>query len=196
MELIQDLRRETESSHRALEKELVKKIKAVRTRDDYVDLLHLMHGFYGAMESLLLGFMSEEPGLEFHKRRKAEWIAADIKSEGGTETERYCQDLPSIDSSTSALGALYVLEGSTLGGQIIAAMLKKQLSRDSDHGMSFFFGYGNETPLMWERFKSHLNKEFTVRQRGDILRAATDTFNSFFNWVQLYEFEKTDEIRR
>ena len=90
---------------------------------------------------------------------------------------------------------MYVLEGSTLGGQIITAMLKRQMERESDTGLSFFLGYGEETPRMWERFKSYLNREFSVQQQGEILRAANETFNSFHNWVQQYELEKTGAIK-
>ena len=53
--------------------------------------------------------------------------------------------LPSIPGTAEAIGALYVMEGSTLGGQIIKKMIAKQLGTAEDHATSFFNGYGEAT---------------------------------------------------
>ncbi|MGC3945114.1 MAG: biliverdin-producing heme oxygenase [Chryseolinea sp.] len=190
MDLIQQLRSETESDHRALEKDLVKKIKAVRTSTDYIDLLRLMHGFYAAMEGQLQDYLSHDAALDFYARRKADWLITDMETVGGIEDVRYCPIVPEVDSFSSALGAMYVLEGSTLGGQIIAKMLKQQLGKDSDEGLTFFLSYGPQTAAMWNRFKSYLDKPFDDRERTEVVRGAKETFTSFRKWIERYELEK------
>lgn len=55
-------------------------------------------------------------------------------------------------SRSRVLGVLYVLEGSTLGGQIVTRRLQKRLQISPENGGSFFYGHGPETGLFWKRF--------------------------------------------
>src|SRR5687767_11044482 len=103
MELIHELRQETEQAHRALEKDLVGRIKAVRTPRDYENLLRMMYGFYAAMERHIQPFLSDEPDLDFMQRRKAERLVQDIEIVGSTVAINCCENLPSINSAPSAL---------------------------------------------------------------------------------------------
>ena len=90
--------------------------------------------------------------------------------------------LPEISGHAAALGAMYVIEGSTLGGQIICNMLKKQLKIED--GLSFFSGYGEQTIPMWKRFQAVL--DLPGSQQGDkIIEAANDTFGKFEVWFDL-----------
>lgn len=190
MELIQELRQQTQRDHQALEKDLVRKIKSVQSPEEYIDLLYLMHGFYAAMERQLDGFLSDVAGLDFGLRRKAEWILNDIDHFGNIGSSPSCERLPEITSFSSALGAMYVLEGSTLGGHVIAKILKQQLGTDSDDGLSFFRSYGSETAVMWDRFRRYLDRPYTDVERSQIIRGAKDTFVCFRNWIQQYELER------
>ena len=190
MELIHELRQETEQAHRALEKDLVGKIKAVHSRADYENLLRMMYGFYAAMEKHMQPFLSDKPGLDFAHRRKADWLVRDIETVGSSAALSCCDVLPPINSASSALGAMYVLEGSTLGGQIIAKMLKQQLRVEGNSGLSFFLSYGTETTTMWERFKAELSKPFNALEQSEIIRTAKDTFIKFRTWIEQYDANK------
>ena len=187
MELIHELRQQTEQAHRALEKDLVGRIKGVRSSADYESLLRLMYGFYAALEVQLQPFLMHEPGIDFLNRRKAAWLVKDIETIGSAEDLSCCEVLPEINSPSSALGAMYVLEGSTLGGQIIAKMLRQQLRVDDDRGLSFFLSYGADTTAMWERFKAHLSQPFDRQEQSEIIRTANDTFITFRNWIDQYD---------
>lgn len=193
MELIQLLRRDTEHDHQVLERSLVRKLKAIRTLDEYVDLLRLMNGFYRAMESQLQRYLLSDPHLDFKSRRKSDWLVTDMKIFGVTDQEYDGPSLAEIDSFASALGSMYVLEGSTLGGQIIAKMLRQQLGTETDEGFSFFVSYGAETQAMWERFKEYLSRPFADNERREIVRGAKDTFTSFRRWIEQHELERTSK---
>ena len=98
-----------------------------------------------------------------------------------------CCDLPMIDSTDRALGALYVLEGSTLGGRIIADMIARRLGLLTS--LEFFDSYGDETQNMWRSFKDFLNKPRTAEQQTKIIDAAKDTFITFKNWIGKHELQ-------
>ena len=72
-------------------------------------------------------------------------------------------ELPSIRSHQHALGALYVIEGSTLGGKIISKMISHQIPSTDGHGLTFFNSYGDDTITMWERFKVILDDPGNLR---------------------------------
>lgn len=63
------------------------------------------------------------------------------------------------------LGALYVVEGSTLGGMYIAEQLREQSER-LEAATSFYTAHGRETRPMWEAFGEAMND--VVRDPEDI----------------------------
>jgi heme oxygenase len=85
--------------------------------------------------------------------------------------------VPVITNTIEALGALYVLEGSIMGGSIIVQMLQKG---GVNQGVSFFSGYGEATGMMWGNFIAVLNQNATnEKQEAEAIRAANDTFKHF-----------------
>ena len=85
----------------------------------------------------------------------------------------------------SALGAIYVLEGSTLGGKIIKDLIWKQLGISSNLGFAFFNGYGSDTVTMWQTFKLAIDRQsFTKGESLEITAAANSTFTTLKKWMQ------------
>ncbi len=64
-----------------------------------------------------------------------------------------------LDDRASAWGSMYVLEGSALGGQLIARRLVEQLGIRPDRGGAYFHGWGSETGAMWRKFRERLEQE-------------------------------------
>lgn len=97
-------------------------------------------------------------GCEYALGDRIEWLQCDLAYLAG------CCDgvalssldiqwrLPSIDGAPAVVGALYVIEGSTLGSQIIAKQLKASLGVDCNHGARFFHAFGNQTSQNWSRY--------------------------------------------
>lgn len=54
------------------------------------------------------------------------------------------------------LGALYVVEGSTLGGQFIARHVETALGLSPGEGNAYFLGYGEQTSARWREVKAAL----------------------------------------
>jgi heme oxygenase len=64
---------------------------------------------------------------------------------------------PAPESQAEALGMLYVLEGSTLGGRLILRTLKDR--GVDDPRLAFLDPYGPETGVRWRSFQSVLARE-------------------------------------
>jgi heme oxygenase len=177
------LRQETAQSHRELE-DTVQIARALENEASYRRLLEVFWGFYAPMEELLSeGHEWELQGIDFEKRRKAGWIKEDLQTLGLDPTGNLpvCGHLPAVNQNDLAMGSLYVLEGSTLGGRHISAML--QGSPISANARRFFRGYGEETGTMWKQFCSSLE---WYAERGDhenIIRGADATFRSLQQWI-------------
>ena len=186
--LTEELKEMTADAHRAAEKKLIAVLKKTTTTADYMRMLNWLYGYYSPLEALIRRFLTPDVLPDIIKRCRAEYLVWDMKESGLPELPPdKCDQLPVIDSLASALGALYVLEGSTLGGRIIAGMISREL--DSLKSLSFFHGYGAETQKMWLSFKEFLNRPFPLMQRREIIAAAEDTFITFKNWIDKHELQ-------
>ena len=186
MLLTEELKETTQSVHAASEKKMILALKNIETTEDYIQFLNWLYGFYSPLENLIWQQLHDNP--EKVKRSRAEYLLWDIRESGlPVPPSDTCAYLPVIDTPDRAIGALYVLEGSTLGGRIIAGMISRQL--DSLESLSFFNGYGAETGQMWQSFKDFLNQPRSAVQRREIIAAAEDTFITFKNWIDKHALQ-------
>jgi heme oxygenase (biliverdin-IX-beta and delta-forming) len=180
--LADELKEVTRDVHAALEKKLLTHIQVVADANRYQALLILMYGFYAAVEYQLERFKHGIP--DYDLRRKSHAILQDLRQLGfSTDTLPICNDAPSINSLPSALGAMYVLEGSTLGGRIITKMLLKQVP-SLEGSTTFFQGYDDQTMEMWQKFKTYLQGLVTREEYEKAHHAANETFVKFKQWIE------------
>jgi heme oxygenase (biliverdin-IX-beta and delta-forming) len=85
--------------------------------------------------------------------------------------------LPNMDSLDATLGALYVTEGSSLGGQVIFREVQHRLNLDRESGAAFFFGDGSQTGTQWRNFTVMLNQH--VSEPETAAKAACTMFKTF-----------------
>lgn len=162
-------------------------LKQLRSKEDYIRLLARLYGFYGPMERSIRWYLAGEDLPFSIGARRSDDLRRDIAESGITVDLLEDDDaLPVIDSFPRALGALYVLEGSTPGGPIIAEMVHRHLGLRGS--LSFFNGYGAATQKRWQSFKDFLDRPRNRSRRQEILAAAQDTFITFKNWIEKNEF--------
>ena len=183
--LADELKEHTRDVHAALEKKLLTHIQVVDNAEQYRSLLTLMYGYYAAVERQLESFKDSLP--DYDRRRKSQAILGDLQQLGyATDALPVCHDVPIIDSVPSALGAMYVLEGSTLGGKVISRMLLRQVPA-LDGSINFFQGYCDETMDMWQKFKDHLHFSVNEPNYHKANMAAKETFVKFKNWLEYHD---------
>ena len=148
-------------------------------RAAYADLLGAYHGFYAPLDLLLGAYQSAERHKTPTLSRDLGALAIDI------EALPRCHALPRIDDEASALGVMYVLEGSTLGGQVLKRAMAERLGIDADNGGAFLDVYGPLTGARWRSFLERLaaaTPEPTAQART--VEAAVDTFICFEQWLE------------
>jgi heme oxygenase (biliverdin-IX-beta and delta-forming) len=122
---------------------------------EYVEILKKLHALYTAIEQALL-VAEQRWGRSVAWQAKAGWLKNDLHALGefsiDTSTSTHAEQvflLRLISSNAGLAGCLYVLEGSTLGGQMIAKRLRSTMGHQVTNALSFFDGYGVDTPSIW-----------------------------------------------
>ena len=178
------LKEKTKESHQSLEAVVVRTIKSIRSKEEYIRLLHKFYGFHFPLEQQQDKFLNDDNVPDYSSRRKASLILQDLDELQAPAPVAFAKDLPVINSFARAIGSLYVLEGSTQGGSIVAGMLIKHAGMNSDN-TRFFNAYGEGKQDLWISFKDKLDSyagdgTFNA-EAGD---AADDTFRLFKEWME------------
>ena len=154
-------------------------------RDRLAEVLGRMHGFWLAAEAGLDRWAAASPAdagaVDWPRRRRAELFAADVRTLGATPTADG-PPLPAVPDTDRALGRLYVLEGSTLGGTFIDRHLAS-LPSLADVRIRAFSPYGGETGAMWAAFRRVTRER--VAAGGDaeaMVDSARETFRALAAW--------------
>ena len=121
---------------------------------------------------------------DYDERRNSSYIKADIEALGQKVDDSKSIEVAKVSNALEALSALYVLEGSIMGGPYIVQMLSKS---GIDKGVSFFNGYGENSGVMWGKFVDSLNKygenPDTHEKAIEIAKETFDLFGNVFSKV-------------
>ncbi len=176
------LKRETAELHRRVER-AVGAPTTLTSLDRYLAMLKLWLGFYAPLEAALETFTRwSELGLCLEERRKTPLLEADLTRLGArSSTVSACWRLPALSSFERALGAMYVLEGATLGGQIIVRGARRTLGPIP---ATFLDGYGAATGRMWREFTDALARYDEVGgDASEVAVGAALAFRSLEQWT-------------
>jgi len=179
------LRTETRPQHDAIEAVLDLTSETL-TLDAYRRTLERFYGFYLPIESGLmkLGGWAER-GLDLTQRQKTPLLETDLRFLGVSDPDKLpiCTDLPPHGTVAAAFGCLYVLEGATLGGQVISQKIRNHLSVSPDTGGQFFHGYKEKTGLMWQGFRAAITSCVKPGDEDEVVSAAKETFSKLHQWM-------------
>lgn len=172
-----NIKENTKEAHQTLEGVVVRQLKAVRSDADYAEVLKNFYAYFNAVEKAIAPFITPDVLPDYTERRNSSYIKADIEELGGDVNDLPVATAPAVNNTLEALSALYVLEGSIMGGPYIVQMLNKY---GVTKGTSFFSGYGENTGKMWNKFVDVLNKhgEDPNNQKRAI-EVASETFARF-----------------
>jgi heme oxygenase len=156
---------------------------------EYRQLLARLFGFHEPFEVLARQAASTVGvGIDLEGRARTPSLLADLESLGLDQDAiaRLPRWIPphSFASEGSLIGALYVLEGSTLGGIQIARALKVRFGDETGEGRRFFLGRGNRQSAMWRDFVERLEAlSERPEQAALAIVAAVSTFEQFESWM-------------
>jgi heme oxygenase (biliverdin-IX-beta and delta-forming) len=181
------LREATAEAHRKLEAAMALTQRCA-DRASYGALLADLWGVYAPLEAELAALDWNGLGVELAQRAKTPWLCADLitlgLSSGGVAALPRASQLPSIQSPADGFGVLYVLEGASLGGQLILRQIKASLGLDEQSGARFFSSYGAEVGERWRSFVAAMAAYGETERRVQAMeRAALATFECFLTWI-------------
>lgn len=175
--LSKNIKESTRVAHQQLEKKVVLQLKAIRSKEDYANLLKCFYAYFHAVERQIAAFITPAVLPDYDQRRNSSFLKQDIEALGYSTDHLPPATAPAIPNVLAALGALYVMEGSIMGGGIIVQMLAKG---GIEEGISFFSGYGEATGRMWGIFVGVMDQHATSEAEEAIaIAAANETFTRF-----------------
>lgn len=186
--ILKRLRQATRERHAALECQLPL-LDPQLSRADYRHFVTRFLGYYAPLETRLLALpWWHEIGFNYRERYKTPHLVQDVLALGITvdalATFPRCADLPRIDTMPQALGCLYVIEGATLGGQLVTRHLQGSLGITPRSGTAFFNGYGEQTGARWKSFGALLTAlADKTGSHEPIIDTANETFETFDRWL-------------
>ncbi|PVE22674.1 biliverdin-producing heme oxygenase [Microvirga sp. KLBC 81] len=184
MTLLERLKTETRPAHDRIEKAMDFE-RRIATRDGYTNLLIRFYGFHSAWEEAASALASDKAF--FESRCKTKLLVKDLKALGLSCDEiirlPQCDPLMPLPSPAAVLGSMYVVEGSTLGGAIIAREVERTLGLDDKTGCAYFKSYGREIAVMWKQFGAKLLEASSPEADGVIVETAQKTFDVMHDWL-------------
>lgn len=150
------------------------------TLEDYKKIIHTNYLMLLHSENKIFRSLSDKYSekLQLNNRIKLPLIEKDLESLS-LENQTVSHDLQ-FDNEHEALGAMYVIEGSTLGGNVIAKQLSKTEGFDNVT-FNFFGCYQENTGPMWKNFKEVLDTEVTEENYNEVLSGAKKLYTFLLN---------------
>jgi heme oxygenase len=180
---IQRLRQETETDHRNVEGAVPLMHQGLSIAE-YVQCLQRIYGVVAAWEERAAEVAPEwlQPALLARQRRPL--LKLDLAWFGVAEKDDRRPTLPEMNSLPSFFGTMYVMEGSTLGGQFIARHVEAALHLSEGRGNSYFRGHGSQTGQLWKEFCEMLKLRIPEEQTDAVVVSAKAMFRTFGTWMQ------------
>ncbi|WP_341225518.1 biliverdin-producing heme oxygenase [uncultured Arcticibacterium sp.] len=183
--IAEQLKKDTLEEHQNLEGMIVRRLKQLENKADLAKVLKSFYGFYNPLETAIEKFIFKSSLPDMETRRKSSWLLQDLQNlEVNNEELPLCDDITTISNKSQALGAMYVLEGSTLGGEHINKMLQKQLNLNDEAVLTFFSSYKENTYKKWAIFLKFLENQTNSKEEQQLaIQSANETFTKFHKWL-------------
>lgn len=180
--LLQRLRSETRPWHEALERDL-DLLGPHADRTSYGRFLAGMYGYLQSWETEAARWLVNPWPEFFARRRKTSQLAQDLDSLGVSVASIKPIPMPHWQGMADLWGSLYVLEGSMLGGQVIARAARQRWQLSDDCGLRYFLSYGSQLREMWQGFCDELTAKTPAEDADATVEAARRTFAQLHAWL-------------
>ncbi len=181
------LREATSALHRRVEEQV--ELGSAVTRERYRDVLRAFYGYYEPLEPRVAAVAAAAPPDGFELVARTPLLARDLEALGDSPAALTamprCSDLPRLGATTELAGCLYVLEGASLGAQVVRRIIELRLGIVEDNGGSFFAGEGPRTGGRWERVLAwieHVGAEPNGSEA--MVETACETFLTMSRWLE------------
>ena len=156
------------------------------TLQDYRNYIIILYGFVKEFE------LSLYPQIQFviddlESRKKTFLLYNDLQTLGiePAEVETIMDNFFKTNNTIAGtLGCMYVMEGATLGGQIISRHIEKMLGNSVTGSLKYIKAYGTNTGYMWKKFLESFCELAVIKQQQDeAIKGAVKTFSLLEKWM-------------
>jgi len=186
---LQELRSRTSPQHSLLEQNTASRnlLGSQVTAADYAAYLSLLYGFVKGFENVVFPLLRHGIA-DIDERRKTHLLVSDLNrlgiDEAGIATipDRFFEE--AYLSTAAALGGMYVLEGSVLGGAFMHKHIQAALGAEAIAGKALYFtAYGSETGSRWKIFLQAFCLA-SAELEEDVIASASQTFSILQHWFE------------
>jgi heme oxygenase len=186
---LSDIKNKTAASHKRLENLKISRslLDPEMKLTEYILYLDLMYDVQKSVEETVFPLVAGKiPDIE--KRIKSNLILEDITYLNFNKIVHTPLFKEVEMSEAFAMGILYVMEGSTLGGRFILKNVTKFPELQSGRGTSYFNGYGESTGSYWKAFLEKLSEyEENYNKSDSIMEGAVYAFDTIYNHFRRVE---------
>ncbi|MPR32594.1 biliverdin-producing heme oxygenase [Salmonirosea aquatica] len=186
------LKRSTQYHHQALEATDISRLLMSPSLnvEAYTRILYAFYGAFAPFEAMLLEALKNNR-INFSIDFRASLAVEDIRDLTGTFDPSILLCPPPRQqqpSTAKALGTLYVLEGSKLGGKVISRQISKTIGVTPLRGGRFFAGTGGSGTEGWKEFRSQCESHVKLfpLSAEEIIESANDTFCSIQDYFDRF----------
>lgn len=182
--LLARLKAGTEQAHLQIEAR-VDMAESFASLGRYRGLVERFYGFHASWDPRMEEALAD-PGFTA-PRRKLPLVLRDLRAlgaEASISSLPVCTDIAPMASRAAALGSMYVIEGSTLGGALLAKEAERRLELTAATGCAYFRSYGREVGPMWKGFRAYAEAAVPPRHHAVAVEAALATFTVLESWLR------------
>lgn len=183
IDFLENLKNQTATAHKKLESLPVSAsiLSPQMKMADYCHYLSLMYDVHYSVQEIVFPLLKDHI-TDLAEREKTQLINKDLSFLHYTKNNTVSVFSNKDINVPFALGILYVIEGSSLGGRFILKNIETIPGLDQQEGVSYFAGYGNKTGSYWKNF---LNQLTTYEQQNncqdEIIKGAVYAFDTIYN---------------
>lgn len=192
MDILEKLREETKGAHDRLEAVALsdKIMDGSLQPDEYKKLIRVHYLVHRELENLVEknDIQQHFPELHFEERKKMPLLEKDAKELSIAEEKLRTPSAGALPDTGGAhggtpyglLGMLYVMEGATLGGNVIVKSLRKNEHLSGLGDFHYFGCYGPDTGKKWKSFLEVLKEKGQGPEaQAEIVEGARATYELF-----------------
>jgi heme oxygenase len=157
------------------------------TREAYLRVLERLQPIIATWETYLALAPGLPDGSFRSERNRLPLLVQDLeflRGSGGRAADEQACVLPVLDGNAQWMGAMYVMEGSRLGGQLIARHVEETLSLAPGEATRYFRGFGDRTGPMWKEFVQRLQQDVPDGETEEAILGAKKMFATFGAWMR------------
>lgn len=158
-------------------------VRSDLSRSDYERIVRCLAATLLQLDPPLRAAVSSHFGPDaFQPSPRLDWLHADLRALGTQVTDPVLaigRPLHQPASAAETIGMLYAMEGSTLGGRVVARQLHRHLGLTADNGAAYFAGHGDATEARWQSLWNFANAACPNNQVEAAARGAVAIFTDF-----------------